>query len=139
MKTLPVALGTSAALAFAPAVEACGGDSGGTQCTCASPTVFIDVPADRAADVLSIALSGEGCGTATATCTEDAASGCTQYAFQGTAVGACDVDVVLQGVPADFNEEFSFAQMTCCPGYYIEPPSASPLEVRAAIDAGAEG
>jgi hypothetical protein len=139
MKTLPVALATSAAVVFAPAVQACGGDSGGTECTCADPTVFIDLPASRAGDVVAVTLSGEGCATASATCTEDAASGCAQYAFRGTGIGACDVDVSMMGAPADYNEQVSFAQLTCCPGYYIEPPGASPIDVTGGLDAGAEG
>jgi hypothetical protein len=31
--------------------------------------------------------------------------------------------------PADFAEEFSFTGVPCCPGFYLSPPSAAPIQV----------
>jgi hypothetical protein len=140
MKGLPVALATTAAVALAPVTLACSPDSGGTECQCADPTVQIEVPADLAPAALGVTLSGRGCATATAQCTQPAGSGCALYEFQGTGVGACDVDVTFGGTPADFNDQVSFVQVaTCCPNFYIQPSNATPIEVPDLTDAGAAG
>jgi hypothetical protein len=104
---------------------------------CTDPTVYIDVPAHRAADVVTVTLSGRACPTAVAQCLQPVGPGCSQYSFQATGDGACDVDVTFSAGPADFNEELSFAQVsTCCPGYYVQPAGASPIEVPD-VDGGA--
>jgi hypothetical protein len=104
---------------------------------CADPTVYVDVPADRAADVVTVTLSGQACPTAVAQCVQPVGSGCSQYSFQASKDGPCDVDVTFSAGPADYDEQLTFAQVsTCCPGYYVQPSSASPIEVPD-LDAGA--
>jgi hypothetical protein len=129
----------AAGLAMAGAAgSACG--TATAQCQCGDPTVLIEIPAERAADVVGVTLSGRGCATATAQCTQPAGSGCAQYAFSGTGVGACDVDVQFQTTPSDFTDQVTFAGFTCCPGFYVQPPSAAPIVVPGVTtDAGGAG
>ena len=137
MKGWPVALAASAAVGAGSAQAGCSSDSGGVECDCASATVIVQVPADRAPDAVGVTLSGRGCATAAAQCVQAAGPGCAQYAFEGTADGECTVDVQFAATPADFSEQVSFAQVeTCCPAFYVQPPGASPIEVPEAPDAG---
>lgn len=111
-----------------------------TQCQCGDTTVRIEVPPSRAADVVGVTLSGRGCATATAQCTQAVPGGCQEYTFEGTGVGVCDVEVQFQTDPADFKEEVSFAAYRCCPGFYVQPPGATPIVVfGATADAGGAG
>ena len=100
----------------------------------------IDLPPDRAAVVLGVTLSGRAC-PAVAQCTTPEGTGCAQYTFVATADGACDVDLTFSSPPSDFNASLTFAQVsTCCPGYYVQPTTASPIEVPSIdLDAGADG
>jgi hypothetical protein len=105
-------------------------DSGKTECDCADPSVRIEVPADRAAEVAGVSLSGRGCETATPQCSQPVGSGCAEYVFQGTAPGDCTVDVQFNGGPADFQEQVTFVGgAACCGGFYVQPASASPIDV----------
>ncbi len=131
-------------LRLAPVVAlvtaACNDDSGGTQCSCDDPTVHIVVPADRAPFALGVTLSGRGCATASAQCTQPAGTGCAEYTFDGTAVGDCDVELMFAGGPADFVEQVSFTGVPCCPGFYVSPPTAEPIDVPdVGDDAGGAG
>jgi hypothetical protein len=132
---VPFAAGLAAAGA---AASACGTPA--TQCQCGDTTVLIEVPAERAANVVGVTLSGRGCETATAQCTQPVAGGCAEYAFEGTGVGVCDVEVQFHTDPADFKEEVSFAGYACCPGFYVQPPGATPIVVTGGpADAGGAG
>jgi hypothetical protein len=126
-----------AAAGIATGFAGCGTSDAQTECDCASPTVLVDVPPDRAGDVASVTLSGRACPTAVATCAASAASGCTEYAFEATGDGECDLDVEFTTAPADFTEALDFAQVRCCPGYYVQPATGSPVSVPDATDAGA--
>jgi hypothetical protein len=108
---------------------ACNDDPGGTECSCDDPTVHIVVPADRAPYALGVTLSGRGCPTATAECTEVVGTGCAEYTFEGQAVGDCTVELMFAVNPADFQEQVSFTGTPCCPGFYVSPPSAEPIDV----------
>jgi hypothetical protein len=133
----PLALPVVAMTAIASAAG-CGSSSKGT-CSCDDPTVYIDVPPDRAADVAAVVLSGQACATAVAQCVQPLGQGCARYSFQASTDGACDVDVSFASGPADFNDQLTFAQVsTCCPGYYAQPSGASPIEVPD-LDGGTSG
>src|ERR1700722_17776587 len=88
----------------------------GTECVCADPTVFIDVPPDRAASRVGGQLSGEGCAPASVVCLDRVDAGCARMAFRGTAIGSCAVDVELDSGPATFETTFEFVRYPCCPG-----------------------
>jgi hypothetical protein len=118
----------ASALALLGPLTACG-ESGGTQCTCGDPGVVVDLPAQRAAAVSGVALSGTGCPNVTPTCTQPLAQGCAQFEFRGTAVGQCDVDVQFSSGPADFNVEIAFRSLPCCPGVYAYPAGAATVDV----------
>jgi len=107
----------------------CSSSGGGTECSCEDPTVRIEVPADRAPSALGVTLSGRACPDVTAQCTQAVGSGCAEYTFQATGEGVCDVDITFGAGPADFDAQVSFVSATCCPGFYVSPPSASPIEV----------
>ena len=127
-------------LGFQSTAVGCTSDSGGTECSCGDPTVRIEVPADRAPFAAGVTLSGRGCPTATAQCTQPTGSGCAEYTFEGQAVGDCLVDVTFAAGPADFQEQVSFTGVSCCPGFYVSPPSAAPIDVPdVGDDAGAAG
>jgi len=131
-------------LRAAPVIAAvtlgCNDDSGGTECSCEDPTVKIEVPADRAPDALGVTLSGRGCATATAQCTQPVGTGCAEYTFEGTAVGDCVVELMFAAGPADFQEQVSFIGYPCCPGFYVSPPTAAPIDVPdVSDDAGGAG
>ncbi|HEY8089647.1 MAG TPA: hypothetical protein VIF09_17425 [Polyangiaceae bacterium] len=138
MRGWPVALVATGAAGVGFAAEACSADSGGVECQCGPATVNVDIPADRAPAVTGVVLSGRGCATAVATCVEPAGSGCARYAFEGTGIGACDVDVQFAASAADFDEQVSFAQYACCPAYYVQPASAATIDVPDVPDAGAD-
>lgn len=118
-----------AAVGLAPSGMGCGSDSGGTECECEDPSVHIEVPADRAPYALGVTFSGRGCATATAECTQPAGSGCAEYTFQGTGIGTCDLDLQFSAAPYDFQDQVSFVGATCCPSFYIDPPTAAPIQV----------
>jgi hypothetical protein len=115
-------------------------DSGGTECDCQDPTVRIEVPSDRAADALGVTFSGRGCATASAQCSQPVAGGCAEYTFEATGIGDCTIELQFSSTPADFQEQVSFAGVSCCSGFYIDPPSAAPIQVPSLDDdAGATG
>ncbi len=114
-------------LVFAASAAAC--TDTGVECTCADPTITIAVPADRAAYVLDVQLSGAGCANASVVCLAPVASGCAEMTFRGTAVGSCTVDVHLGEGPADFTTTFEVVRYPCCPGYYGELASGSTIQV----------
>jgi hypothetical protein len=114
---------------------ACTGGSA-VECDCADPSVRIEVPADRAAQVAGVSLSGRACENATAQCSQPVGGGCSEYVFQAAAPGACNVDVQFNGGPADFQEQVTFVGgPACCGGFYVQPASASPIDVPD-LDAG---
>lgn len=128
-----------AAIGLVAAIVACGGSSG-TQCACGDSSVVIDLPADRAADVAGVQVSGPACQGVSASCSQPVATGCVEYTFRGVADGACDVDVLFASAPPTFHAQVSFAAVSCCPGYWPQPPSAARIEVPdVAGDAGAAG
>jgi hypothetical protein len=91
--------------------------------------VSIVIPADRAPYAASVTLSGEGCPTATAQCAQPVGTGCAEYTFEGQAVGDCMLEVTFAEGPADFTEQVAFVGYPCCPGFYVSPPSAAPIDV----------
>jgi len=102
--------------------------------------VKVEVPADRAPDAVGVALSGRACAAATAECTQPVGSGCAEYSFRATDVGPCTVDVTFSSDPADFQASVTFAEVACCGASYIQPPTASPIDVPSVdLDAGAAG
>ena len=131
------------AFAAGLAITGAAGSACGTtaaQCECGDPAVHVVIPASRAADAIGVTLSGRGCATATAQCVTPAGSGCAEYVFEGTGVGTCDVDVKFQANPADYDEQVTFGGIACCPAYYLQPPSSSPIVVPDAPgDAGSAG
>jgi len=129
-----------AAPVLAVVTIACSDGSGGAQCECSDPTVHVVVPADRAPYAAGVSLSGRGCPTATAQCVQPVGTGCAEYTFQGEAIGECDLDMTFSAGPADFSEALSFVDYPCCPGFYVSPSSAEPVEVPdVGDDAGASG
>jgi hypothetical protein len=128
-----------AAFGLFVAFGACGGSSE-TQCECGDSSVVVDLPPDRASQVVEVQLSGPACQGVSASCTQPVASGCAQYAFRGVGDGACDVDVLFASAPPAFHAQLSFAAVSCCPGYWAQPPSAAHIDVPdLADDAGAAG
>jgi len=122
------------------AAGACSSSSAGATCACADPTVRVDLPPDRAVEVVGVQLSGRACPAAVAQCVQPAGAGCAEYEFEASADGACEVDVTFGQGPADFTAQLTFAQVTCCAGYYVQPPTASPVDVPSVdLDAGARG
>jgi hypothetical protein len=127
---LPLAL--TALFPFAGCV-----DHAAVVCDCEDPSVHVVVPAGREGDLVALSFSGRACPATVAACVRQSPAGCAEYAFQGSAVGECDLEVTFTTAPHDFQTSMSFTQFQCCPGYYVEPPSASPIELPAATgDAG---
>ena len=111
-------------------------DDPGVECECADPTIFITVPADRAAHVVDVQLSGQACATSPVACLESVGSGCAKMAFRGTGVGSCTVEVELDSGPATFDESFELVRYPCCPGVYAELASGNTIEVPDLADDG---
>jgi hypothetical protein len=128
------------AILLAASLHACSAPAG-RECACgADPAAFIDLPPDRAAQVVEVQLGGTACATAAASCTEPVPSGCAQYTYQASAEGTCVIDVLFAAGPADFHAEVKFAPVTCCGGFYAQPAGADHLEVpSASADGGAAG
>lgn len=126
-------------LALAGLVAACG-NPGAVECQCADPSVFIDVPADRAPAVAQVVLSGVACSGAVASCVAGAAPACTRYAFRAQQAGTCQVDVLFSSGPANFEAQVQFDHIPCCPGLYAPALAGSTIEVNSdAQDAGSAG
>ncbi len=111
-------------------------DDPGVECECADPTIFITVPADRAAHVVDVKLSGQACATSPVACLESVGSGCAKMAFRGTGVGSCTVEVGFDSGPATFDESFELVRYPCCPGVYAELASGNTIEVPDLADDG---
>lgn len=128
-----------ARVALAGLFAACG-NSGGVECQCADPSVFVDVPADRAPDVSAVVLSGVACSGVVASCVAGDAGACTRYAFQANKAGMCQVDVQFSSGPADFEATIQFDHVSCCAGLYAPALAASTIDVPdGAQDAGSPG
>lgn len=128
-----------ARVALAGLLAACG-NPGGVECQCADPSVFIDVPADRAPAVSQVVLSGVACSGVDASCVTGDAEACTRYAFQAKQAGTCQVDVQFSSEPADFEAQVQFDHIPCCPGLYAPALAGSTIEVPdGAQDAGSAG
>jgi hypothetical protein len=127
-RTLRAAYATLASLGAGGAGDACA-DPGSTECRCASPSVVIEVPADRAASVTGVAFSGPACAQSQAACIDAADAGCTRLAFNATRAGACSVDVEFNASAASFQASLTFVQSTCCAGFYPQVPSDATLVV----------
>jgi hypothetical protein len=128
-----------ARVALAGLFAACG-NSGGVECQCADPSVFIDVPPDRAPAVSQVVLSGVACAGAFATCVAGDAGACARYAFTAKRAGTCQVDVQFNSGPADFEAQVQFDHIPCCPGLYAPALAGSTIEVPdGAQDAGSAG
>jgi hypothetical protein len=129
-------------LRVAPVIAAvtlgCNDDSGGSECSCEDPTVTIEVPADRAPYAMGVMFGGAACMTATAQCTQPVGTGCAEYTFEATAIGACDIEIQFASGPADFQEQVSFIGYPCCPGFYVSPPTAAPIDVPDVTDDAGE-
>ncbi len=141
--------GVAGALLLAGAACAACADKGGTECVCADPTVTVEIPADRAASVVGVQLSGAACAGAHVVCARPAAvsasdatsatsSGCAAYAFRGTSIGACTVALSFAGGD-DFQATFEMVRYPCCTAVYASPPQDSLVTVpeRGLDDAGA--
>ena len=73
-----------------------------------------------------------------AECVQPVGAGCAELDFQASAIGSCEIDVTFASGPGEFTETLSFVQTPCCPGFYVEPATASPVQVPDAdLDAGA--
>ena len=129
-----------ARVALAGLFAACG-NSGGVECQCADPSVFIDVPADRAPAVSQVVLSGVACSGIVASCVAAGDAGaCTRYAFEAKQAGTCQVDVQFSSGPADFEAQVQFDHIPCCPGLYAPALAGSNIQVSVgAQDAGSAG
>jgi hypothetical protein len=126
-------------VALAGLFAACG-NPGSVECECADPSVFIDVPADRAPAVAQVVLSGVACSGAVASCVAGGAAPCTRYAFRATKAGTCQVDVQFSSGPADFEAMVQFDHIPCCPGLYAPALADSTIDVPDdAQDAGSAG
>ena len=140
MTALP--LEPEAALAAVMLVALCAacGDSGGVQCECADPAVTIELPADRAAALSQVQLSGAACRDVQPTCAVPAAGGCSQLVFRATAAGKCVVDLQFSSGYANFEATIQLGRLACCPGYYATPPGSAKVQVPAeAQDGGTDG
>ncbi len=126
-------------VALAGLLAACG-NSGNVECQCADPSVFIDVPADRAPVVTQVVLSGVACSGVVASCVAGAAGACSRYAFRAKQAGTCQVDVQFSSGPADFQAQVQFDHIPWCPGLYAPALAGSTIAVPSgAQDAGAAG
>jgi hypothetical protein len=114
-------------LVFAATTVAC--SDPGVECTCADPTITVTVPADRAAYVIDVQLSGAACANAKVVCQQPVGSGCAEMTFRGTTIGSCTVDVELGEGPADYTTTFEVVRYPCCPGYYAELATGSSIQV----------
>jgi hypothetical protein len=128
-----------ARVALAGVFAACG-NSGGVECHCADPSVFIDVPVDRAPAVSQVLLSGVACAGVVASCVAGDAGACTRYAFRAKQAGTCQVDVQFSSGPAEFEAQVQFDHIPCCPGLYAPALAGSTIDVSGgAQDAGSAG
>ena len=115
-------------MALAGLFAACG-NPGAVECQCADPSVFIDVPADRAPAVSQVVLSGAACTGVVAGCVAGGRAACTRYAFQAKQPGNCQVDVQFSSGPADFAAQVQFDHIPCCSGLYAPALAGSTIEV----------
>jgi hypothetical protein len=128
-----------ARVALAGLFAACG-NSGGVECKCADPSVFIEVPADRAPAVSQVVLSGVACAGVVASCVAGGVGACTRYGFQAKQAGTCQVDVQFSSGPADFEAQVQFDHIPCCAGLYAPALAGSTIDVPGgAQDAGSTG
>jgi hypothetical protein len=128
-----------ARVALAGLIAACG-NPGGVECQCADPSVFIDLPADRAPAVSTLVFSGVACSGVMASCVAGDAGACTRYAFRANQAGTCQVDVLFLSGPADFEATVQFDHIPCCSGLYAPALAGSTIDVpEGAEDAGSPG
>jgi hypothetical protein len=126
-------------VALAGLFAACG-NPGGVECQCADPSIFIEVPADRAPAVSQVVLSGVACSGVVARCVAVGGAACTRYSFRAAHAGTCQVDVEFSSGPADFEAQVQFDHIPCCPGLYAPALAGSTIEVTGgAQDAGSAG
>jgi hypothetical protein len=121
--------GTLAASGVGFVVLACGGQSSGAQCSCADPSVFVDIPSDLAAAVSAVQLSGVACSAVSAACVAPVGRGCAQLTFRASAAGSCTIDVEFSSGPPAFEAVRRFAALPCCKGFYAEPLEGATITV----------
>jgi hypothetical protein len=109
------------------------------ECDCADPGAHVHVPAESAAAVTEVRLTGPACEGQKISCTQPASTGCATYGFVATAPGTCTVDVVF--VDTTFTATVEFAQgASCCSGLYPKVPGAGEIDAaRNPNDAGGPG
>lgn len=113
-----------------------------TECTCDSPALTVRIPAERAASLVDVALSGPACAGVTVTCDEQSAGGCVVFSFTGRAAGACHVDIDFSAGPPRFSADLRLVAVSCCAGFFADPRSAGDIDVpgaSAVADAGSAG
>ena len=107
-----------------------------TQCECLDPAAHVQVPAESAASVMEIELSGPACEGTLAKCVKESVTGCAEYAFTARAAGQCKVDVIFTSGTFSTTVAFS-APNSCCTGFYPQPASAGEIDAsRPLSDAG---
>jgi hypothetical protein len=115
---------------------ACGTDR--PACECADPAARVRVPAESAAAVTEVKVSGNGCPPGTeVTCEQQTTTGCVVYRFKASTAGSCDVSVVY--VDGMFTASVKFSPVTCCTGFFPDPPSSGDIDATRPLDAGGAG
>jgi hypothetical protein len=123
-------------LLMASSLCACGTDR--TACECTDPAARVRVPADRVAAVIDVKVSGDGCPPGTeVTCEQQTTTGCAVYRFAASAAGSCEIGVVF--VDGMFTASVKFSPLTCCTGFFPDPPSAGDIDATRPLDAGGAG
>lgn len=113
---------------------ACSTSAGQEACDCADATLTLNIPADVAAAVLAVTLSGNACAGVTPVCAMSQ-SGCTVYRFGAAAAGTCSIQVDFPN--SVFKDDVTIAAPTgCCPGYYATPLASATIDVPEPGDGG---
>ncbi len=120
------------------ALSACATDPG-RETVCADSTVYVVVPSDRADSVTGLQLSGEACANSVSECVVPAGSGCAKFAFRGTTIGSCTIDVLASTEPTDFTATFEMVRYPYCPGDYPRLATGNTIDVSDTEDAGGSG
>ena len=114
--SIRVALGIAVAIG---GFAACG------ECRCGVSGMTVDVPAQRAADVLHVSVSGPACQSVVPFCTDSTAHPCQSFQIDPSMEGACHIVVTFVSGASPVETDVVFRSSTgCCPG--LAPANGGP-------------
>lgn len=120
------ALGLSL-VAVAALGAACSSKS--TECDCIDPSLRVSVPAEAAAEVIDVRVSGAACTGVAVTCAQQGVGGCASWRFAANATGTCHVEVSF-AAGTSYTRDVTIAPPNgCCTGFYPDPESAGEIDV----------